>query len=81
MPSPIYQDMVNLIVGVPIWRCPSIFMNVAMLEHCTFDEVHTLQKTLYVSCAKGYDCCVRFVVRISRKTLYLSALLRDMIAV
>jgi hypothetical protein len=30
--------MVNLIVGVPIWRCPSIFMNVAMLEHCTFDN-------------------------------------------
>jgi hypothetical protein len=30
--------MVNLIVGVPIWRCPSIFMNVAMWEHCTFDN-------------------------------------------
>jgi hypothetical protein len=29
--------MVNLIVGVPIWRCPSIFMNVAMWEHCTFE--------------------------------------------
>jgi hypothetical protein len=38
MPSPVYQDMVNLIVGVPIWRCPSIFMNVAMWEHCTFDN-------------------------------------------
>jgi hypothetical protein len=38
MPSPIYQDMVNLIVGVPIWRCPNIFMNVAMREHCTFDN-------------------------------------------
>jgi hypothetical protein len=36
MPSPVYQDMVNLIVGVPIWRCPSIFMNVAMREHCIF---------------------------------------------
>jgi hypothetical protein len=38
MPSLIYQDMVNLIVGVPIWSCPSIFMNVAMWEHCTFDN-------------------------------------------
>jgi hypothetical protein len=33
MPSPVYQDMVNPIVGVPIWRCPSKFMNVAMWEH------------------------------------------------
>jgi hypothetical protein len=37
MPSPIYQNMVNLIVGFPIWRRPSIFMNVAMREQCTLD--------------------------------------------
>jgi hypothetical protein len=37
MPAPVYQNMVNLIVGVPIWRCPVIFMDVAMWEHCTFD--------------------------------------------
>jgi hypothetical protein len=30
MPLPVYQNMVNLIVGVPIWRCPSIFMSVAI---------------------------------------------------
>jgi hypothetical protein len=29
MPSPVYQNMVNLIVGFPIWRRPSIFLNVA----------------------------------------------------
>jgi hypothetical protein len=34
-----------------------------------------------VSCAKGYDCCVRFEVRTSWKTLCLSVVLRDMIAV
>jgi hypothetical protein len=38
MHSPIYQIMVNLIVGFPIWRRPSIFMDVAMWEHCTFDS-------------------------------------------
>jgi hypothetical protein len=37
MPSPIYQNMVNLIVDFPIWRHPSIFMDVAMWEHSTFD--------------------------------------------
>jgi hypothetical protein len=39
-----------------------------------------VRKTLYVSCAKGYDCGVRFEVRTSRKTLYLSVMLRDVIA-
>jgi hypothetical protein len=29
--------MVNLIVGFPIWRRPSIFMDVAMWEHSAFD--------------------------------------------
>jgi hypothetical protein len=38
MPSPIYQNMVNLIVSFPIWRRPSIFMDVAMWEHHTFDS-------------------------------------------
>jgi hypothetical protein len=38
MPSPVYQNMVNLIVGFPIWRRPSIFMDVAMWEHRTFDS-------------------------------------------
>jgi hypothetical protein len=30
--------MVNVIVGFPMWRRPSIFMNVAMWERCTFDN-------------------------------------------
>jgi hypothetical protein len=48
MPLPIYQDMVNLIVGVPIWRCPRIFMNVAILEHCIFDnEIFRCGKIYY----------------------------------
>jgi hypothetical protein len=43
MPSLIYQNMVNLIAGFPIRRRPSsIFMDVAMWEHRTFDsEVFT----------------------------------------
>jgi hypothetical protein len=38
MSSPVYQNKVNLIVGFPIWRCPSTFMDVAMWEHHTFDS-------------------------------------------
>jgi hypothetical protein len=35
---PIYLNTVNLIVGFPIRRCQSVFMNVAMWKHCTFDS-------------------------------------------
>jgi hypothetical protein len=38
MPSPIYQNMVNLVVRLPIRRYPSKFMNVMMWEHHTFDS-------------------------------------------
>jgi hypothetical protein len=38
VPSPVYQNVVNLIVGVPIWRHLIIVMDVAMWEHCTFDN-------------------------------------------
>jgi hypothetical protein len=37
MTSPIYQNMVNLIVGITIWRYPSIFMDIAMWDDHTFD--------------------------------------------
>jgi hypothetical protein len=37
MPSPIYQNMVNLIMGFPNRRRQSIFMDVVMWEHRTFD--------------------------------------------
>jgi hypothetical protein len=33
MPSPIYQNMANLIVSLSIRRCPSKFMNVMMWDH------------------------------------------------
>jgi hypothetical protein len=36
--SPVYQNMVNLIVGFPIRRCQSIFMDVAMWEHRALDS-------------------------------------------
>jgi hypothetical protein len=38
MPSPVYQNMVNLVVRLSIRRCPSKFMNVTMWEHRTFDN-------------------------------------------
>jgi hypothetical protein len=38
MPSPIYQNMVNLVVHLSIRRRPSEFMNVMVWEHCTFDD-------------------------------------------
>jgi hypothetical protein len=34
--------MVNLIVGFLIWRCPSIFVDVAMWEHRMFDSLRFL---------------------------------------
>jgi hypothetical protein len=45
---PLYQNMVNLIVGFPIWRRSSIFMNIAKWEHCTFDnEIFRCGKIYY----------------------------------
>jgi hypothetical protein len=43
--------------------------------------VYFTENSVPVSCAKGYDCCIRYDVRTSRKILYLSVMLRDMIAV
>jgi hypothetical protein len=61
MPSPIYQNMVNLIVGFPILRHPSIFMDVAMWEHSTFDcaifrcaKFTTLTLSLLISCKLSF---------------------------
>jgi hypothetical protein len=33
MPSPIYQDVVNLVMRLPIRRGPGVLMNVPVLEH------------------------------------------------
>jgi hypothetical protein len=38
MPSPIYQNMVNLVVRLSIRRRPIEFMNVTMWEDRTFDN-------------------------------------------
>jgi hypothetical protein len=40
-----------------------------------------MENTVSVSCAKGYDCCIRCEVRTSRKTLYLPVVLRDLLVV
>jgi hypothetical protein len=29
----VYQNMFNIIVGFPIWRCANVFMDVMMWEH------------------------------------------------
>jgi hypothetical protein len=34
----VIENMVNLVAGLPIGRCPSKFMNVTMWEHCTLDS-------------------------------------------
>jgi hypothetical protein len=48
MPSPIYQNKVNLIAGFPIWRCPGIFMDAELWEHCTSDcEIFGCGKIYY----------------------------------
>jgi hypothetical protein len=44
MPSFAYQNLGNLTVGFPIWRLPSIFINVAMREYCTFEYENILSK-------------------------------------
>jgi hypothetical protein len=50
MPLSVYQNMVNLIVGFAIWRRPSIFMNVTMWEHRTFDsDVFRCGKVYYLN--------------------------------
>jgi hypothetical protein len=36
MPSPVYQNVVNLMLCLSVIGCPSKFMNVVMWEHCTF---------------------------------------------
>jgi hypothetical protein len=38
MPSPVYQNVVNLVELLSIRRCPSEFMNVTMWEHRIFYE-------------------------------------------
>jgi hypothetical protein len=38
MPSPVCQNMFNLIVGFPIWRCQSIFMDVGILSLRSFSQ-------------------------------------------
>jgi hypothetical protein len=43
-----YQNMVSQIVGFPIWILIIIFMDVAMWEHCTFDnEIFGCSKIYY----------------------------------
>jgi hypothetical protein len=62
MPSSLYQNMVNLIVAVPIWNCPSIFIDIAMWEHCTFaNEIFDVSKfttltplSLLISCKHSF---------------------------
>jgi hypothetical protein len=38
MPSPIYQNVINLVVRLLISRGPGVFMNAAMREHGAFDN-------------------------------------------
>jgi hypothetical protein len=37
MPSPIYQNVINLFVRLSIRRGPGVFMNAAMREHGAFE--------------------------------------------
>jgi hypothetical protein len=41
--------MANLIVGFPIWRLPSQFLNVAVSEHCTLNSKTFICGKLYYS--------------------------------
>jgi hypothetical protein len=50
MLSPVYQNMVKLVVRFSIRRCPSEFMNVMMWEHRTFDnEIFGRGKVYYLT--------------------------------
>jgi hypothetical protein len=51
--SPVYQNMVSLVVRLPIRRCPSKFMNVTMWEHCTFDS-KIFGLSLLISCKLSF---------------------------
>jgi len=32
MPSPLYQHVINLVVSLPITRCPGVLMNIAVQD-------------------------------------------------
>jgi hypothetical protein len=61
MPSPIYWKIVNLIVGFPIWRRPSIFMNCCDVRTSYFFTVRSLDVTnltplpLLISCKLSFS--------------------------
>jgi hypothetical protein len=38
MPSPIYQDVIDLVVSLSIRGGPGVFMDAAMGEHGAFDN-------------------------------------------
>jgi hypothetical protein len=66
MPSP-----VNLIVGVLIRRHPSIFMNVAMWEHCSFDcEIFRCGKILYTNSIIITDFVLTFIPNFRSKNAF-----------
>jgi hypothetical protein len=46
MPSPSYQNMVSLIVGFPIRRRQSKFINIAMCQTCTLDKFLDVAKSI-----------------------------------
>jgi hypothetical protein len=48
MPSRIYQNTVDFIVGFPIWRCTSTFMEVGTWEYLMFVcEIYRCVKVYY----------------------------------
>ena len=38
MSSPVYQYMINIVVSIPIRRCPGVFMNVPVREDRALDK-------------------------------------------
>jgi hypothetical protein len=38
MPSPVYQNVIDLVVRLSITTGPGVFMNAAMREHGAFDN-------------------------------------------
>jgi len=38
LPSPVYQYMIDLIVGIPIRRGPALLMNVTVGEHRVLND-------------------------------------------
>jgi hypothetical protein len=81
MPWPIYQNMVNLIVGYSIRSRQIKFMNVTTSEHCTFNfDIFRCDKIYYSNSIIIMNFVQTFIPKLNVKYLLLLLLLLLMLS-